>query len=160
MAREKFSGFMTKEAQKSEVLEVRGLTPESPHNWRAVPSTEKLTHRTQGVVNNRIGMLIGIQEVQITGKKPYDAPSIAEQIGSVIVPFYKANTETLIGITENHRPIANCTPEQWNFIQTQAVEQQNPALITPFLGRANWETPRGMGSKALTSLENAIKELK
>lgn len=158
MAREKFSGFMTNEAQKSEVLEVRGLTPASPHNWMAVPSSEELTDRTRGVVNTRIGMIIGIQEVKFPNFS-YDAPSIAEQIGAVSVPFYKTPSEVLIGITENHRPIANCTPEQWNLIQAQAIEQQNPDLISPFLGRTNWETPRGMGSKTLTSLETAFKEL-
>ena len=150
--------FKRPQPTKSEIISVQGLTTESPHNWRAIPSSDELENRTRGVFNHRIGMLIGIQEVKFPNFR-YDAPSIAEQIGAVSIPFYQTTSEILLGITENHRPIANCTSEQWNLIQAQAVEQQNPDLIAPVLGKATWETPRGMGSKTLTSLETAFKEL-
>ncbi len=140
------------------IIKVSSLTPESPYNWVSIPPSNEVPDRTRGVINQKIGMVIGIQEVQFPNFS-YDAPSIAEQIGAVSVPFHRTHSKILLGITENHRPIANCAPEQWNLIQAQAVEQQNPDLIAPVLGKANWEIPRGMGSKTLTSLETAFKEL-
>ena len=139
---------------------VSHINTKSPHNWYNIPQTSQAPQRAAGLVNHKIGTIIGVIEVNHPNFS-YDAFSIAEQIGAVSLPFYiNQNQEILIGITQNYRPIANCNTETWNLTQAQALEQNNYNLLTPHLGKPNWEIPRGRGEANLSSLELAIEELK
>ena len=141
-------------------ITVSHIDTKSPHNWKDLPKKSETPKRAAGLVNHKIGTIIGVIEVKHPSFN-YDAFSIAEQIGAVSLPFYiNQAQEVLIGITKNYRPIANCNTETWNLTQAQALEQNNFDLLTPHLGKANWEIPRGRGEAKLSSLELAIEELK
>ena len=68
-------------------ITVSHIDTKSPHNWKDLPKKSETPKRATGIVNHKIGTIIGVIEVKHPNFN-YDAFSIAEQIGAVSLPFY------------------------------------------------------------------------